>query len=150
LPLGACWTVTMVFSANSAVHVPLVPVPLNEQLIPAGILVMTPVPAEPAPGATVSRSGAAANPAVTALVTPLVTGSTHVPPVQLPVNPSKLPPPVLPATRVTVLPAANDALHTPLTKPAFTLHEMPEGELVTLPLPVPVPLTVTMPGAGTR
>lgn len=75
---------TSVFSGNSALHVPLVPAPFIEQLMPAGMLVITPPPAEPEPGATVSRNGAAVKPAVTALVTPLTMGSAQVPPVQLP------------------------------------------------------------------
>lgn len=131
-------------------HTPLVPAPLIAQLMPAGMLVITPPPAEPEPGATVSRNGAAVKPVVTALVTPLTIGSVQVLPVQLPVKPSKLDPLAPLAISVTVLPAENDALHTPLTKPAFTVHAMPEGELVTLPFPVPVPLTVIIPGAGTR
>jgi hypothetical protein len=89
-------------------------------------------------------------PTETALVTPLVIGNVQVPPVQLPLKPSKLEPPVPVASSVTAVPAGNDALHMPLTKPAITVHEIPDGELVTLPFPVLVPLTVTIPGAGIR
>ena len=124
--------------------------PLRTQFIPVGLLVMTPPPAEPAPAATVSRCGAAVNVAVTALVTALETAIVHVPPTQAPLKPSKLPLLLPPPISDTDAPAPNVALHTPLVTPAVMVHEIPDGELDTLPVPLPVPLTDTIPAGGTR
>ena len=150
LPLGVSCSVTTVPAAKYAVHVPLDVDPLSTQFTPVGELVITPPPADPAPAATVRRCGAAVNAAVTALVTPLDTEMTQLPPVHAPVNPSKLPLLVLPPISDTDAPAANVALHTPLVTPAVIVQEIPDGELVTLPVPLPAPLTATMPAGGTR
>ena len=149
-PLVVCWSVTTDPAAKYAVQVPLDVDPLSTQFTPVGALVITPPPAEPAPAATVSLCGAAVKAAVTALVTPLVTAITQLPPVQAPVKPSKLPLLLLPPISDTDAPASNVAPHTPLVTPAVIVHEIPDGELVTLPVPLPVPLTATMPAAGTR
>ena len=149
-PFGDWVSVTMLLATKYDVQVPLVVVPLITQLIPAGTLVITPLPAEPDPGATVTRCGAAVKAADTAVVTPLVMGSTQVPPLQAPLKPSKLPPFDPPLSSVTLVPASKGALHTPLVTPAVTVHAIPEGELVTVPAPVPVPVTLTVPRAGRR
>jgi hypothetical protein len=150
LPVVTCCSVTTVFAAKNAVHVPLVVEPLSTQLIPVGALVITPPPADPGPAVTVSRCGAALNAALTCDVTPVTLAIAHDPPVHAPLNPSKLPLLLLPAISVTVLPASNVALQIPLATPAVIVHEIPDGELVTLPVPVPVPVSVTMPGGGMR
>ena len=149
LPLLTCCSVTTVLAANQAVHAPLDDEALTTQLMPTGMLVITPPPEEPAPGVTVSRCGAAVKPTRTADVTVVVIARTQVLPVQAPVKPSKLPLLLPPAISVTLLPASNDALQIPFVTPAVTVHERPDGELVTLPIPVPVPLIVTMPAGGT-
>lgn len=140
----------MVLAGNVALQVPLVDVPLITQLMPTGVLVTTPLPAEPAPGATVTRCGAGVKPTLTALVTALTMARLQVAPVQAPPKPSKLPLCVLPPISATVLPAAKLALQMPLVTPAVTVHEIPEGELVTAPFPEPLPVMVTIPGGGTR
>jgi hypothetical protein len=149
-PLVVCWSVTTLLAVKNAVQVPLVVVPLSTQLMPAGALVTTPPPADPGPAVTVRRWGAALKAALTADVTLDPIEIAQDPPVQAPVKPSKLPLLVLPPISVTVLPASKVPLQMPLTTPAVMVHEMPDGELVTLPLPVPVPVTVTMPGGGMR
>ena len=141
---------TTVFAAKSAAQVPLVADPVSTQLMPMGVLVITPPPADPAPAVTVRRCGAAVKAAVTTLVMLLATATAQVPPVQAPLKPSKLAFAVPPATRVTVPPTSNEALQMPLVTPAVTVHEIPDGELVTAPVPVPTPLTVTIPGGGIR
>lgn len=149
-PLAVCCNVTTVLAAKKPVHTPLVVEPLSTQLMPAGELRITPPPADPAPAVTVNRCGAALNAALTADVTLLTTEIAQLPPVHAPVNPSKLPLFEAPPISVTVLPAAKVALQIPLVTPALTVHEIPDGELVTLPFPLPVPATVTMPAGGTR
>ncbi|HYW50229.1 MAG TPA: hypothetical protein VE861_06470 [Gemmatimonadaceae bacterium] len=150
LPLADCCRVTMLPAANDALQLPLDVEPVTTQLIPEGMLVITPLPDDPAPGVIVRRCGPAVNPTLTADVIPLVVGSVQVAPVQAPVNPSKLPALLPPALSVTVLPAANEALHMPLVTPAVLVHEMPDGELVTLPVPVPAPLIAMMPAGSAR
>ena len=131
-------------------QVPLDVEPLRTQFIPVGLLVMTPPPAEPAPAATVRRCGAAVNVAVTALVTALEKAIVQLPPMQAPLKPSKLPLLLPPPMSDTDAPASKVALHTPLVTPAVIVHEIPDGELVTLPVPLPAPLTDTTPAGGTR
>ena len=150
VPLGACVSVTTVLAANVTLHTPLVLPLLTVQLIAEGTLVITPLPAEPGAGETVSRCAAAVKAAETALVAPLVTGIVQVLPLQAPLKPSKLPPFDPPLSSVTVVPISKVALQVPLVTPAVTVHEMPDGELVTVPAPLPLPVTVTVPGAGTR
>jgi hypothetical protein len=133
-----------------AVHVPLVVVEFTRQLMPLGVLVITPPPLEPAPGAIVRRCGAAVNAAATAVVALLCTVMAQVAPVHAPANPSKLELLVPAPVRVTVLPASNVALQVPLATPALTVQERPDGELVTTPLPVPLPVNEIVPGVGTR
>ena len=149
-PVLDCCSVTTVLSGKSALHVPLEADPEITQLMPAGTLVITPDPVAPAPRATVSRWGAAVKPTLTALVMPLVTGITHVPPVHEPAKPSKVPPLLAPPINVTGVLAAKLAVQIPVVIPAVIVHEMPDGELLTAPLPVPLPATVTIPGAGSR
>ncbi len=138
-PVVDCSRVTTVLASNSVVQVPLVKVPLSEQLMPAGELVTRPPPAEPLPAAIVRRCGAAVNPAVATAFTLLTTGIVQLVPMQAPVNPSKLDPALPPPISITFVPAANSAVQVPLVTPAALVHEMPDGELVTLPEPVPVP-----------
>lgn len=150
LPLVACCSVTTLLSGKSALQDPLDADRDTTQLIPAGVLVTTPDPVEPEPGATVMRCGAAVKPTLTALVTPLTIGTTQVPPVHDPLKPSKVAPFDPPPISVTAVAASKLVLQIPLVLPAVTTQEMPEGELVTAPVPVPVLVIVTMPGGGTR
>lgn len=150
LPLADCCSITTVLAGKVALQVPLVDEPMITQLMPTGVLVTVPLPADPAPGATVSRCGAGVKPTLTALVTALTTDTVHVGPKQAPPNPSKLPFCVLPPISVTRLPASKLALQIPLVTPAVTVHAMPDGELVTAPLPVPLPEMVITPGCGMR
>jgi hypothetical protein len=142
--------VTNVPAAKNPVQVPLLVEPLSTQLMPDGVLVTSPLPPELAPGATVSRCGAAVKFAVTAVVIPLLMVRTHALPLQPPPNPSKLPLLLPAAFSVTVDAASNGALQIPLVTPAVMVHDNPAGELFTLPDPVPPPLIVIMPDGGRR
>lgn len=140
----------MVLAAKSALHVPLEVDPLTTQLMPAGVLLTTPVPVEPAPGATVSRCAAAVKATLTAVVTALTVAMLHVPPVHPPPKPSKLPPFNAPASRVTTVPGSKLAEQIPLPMPAVMVHAIPDGELLIVPLPVPLPDRAMIPAGGTR
>jgi hypothetical protein len=69
LPVGVWSNVTTVLIGNVAEHVPLDVLPFSVQLIPDGVLVITPPPDDPLPALTVRRCGAAVNAVDTAVVT---------------------------------------------------------------------------------
>ncbi len=162
IPVGDCVSVTVVPEATIIVQVPVVVPSFTLQLIPAGLLVMVPLPRDAGDGPTVTFTGAggagggvsttgAVNPADTLLVALGAIVTAQVGPAQAPVNPLKLLLPLTAATSATAPPDGNEALHVPLATPALIVHAMPLGELVTLPLPVPKPVTASVPGgAGTR
>lgn len=149
LPVGVCDSVTVVFVVNVTLHTPVVMPSLTVQLMPAGALVITPPPRDPAVGATTSVAGidGAEKPAPTDVVAPAPTVAVHDVPVHAPEKPPNALLPALCALSVTCVPAAKTEEQVPLAAPAVMLQLMPSGTLVTEPEPVPKPLTVSVPGA---
>ena len=149
LPAGICDRVTTVLVVKVTLHTPVVMPSFTVQLIPAGALVITPPPRDPAVGATTNVAGidAAANPAPTGVVVPETTVAVHAVPAHAPVNPLNALLPVLTAFSVTFSPPANTAAQVPFTLPAVMVQLMPSGRLVTVPAPVPKPPTDSVPGA---
>lgn len=139
---GACVTVTLVLSANAVLHVPVADRPLSAHESPDGALVSVPPPSVPVAAESVNVGGAV-NCAVTLDVTPVVSGTVHVLPEQAPLNPLNDARPDGVALSVTTVPGGNVVAHVPPATPDVTVHEIPDGTLVTSPLPVPPPLTAT-------
>jgi hypothetical protein len=123
---GVSASVTTVPLAKSAVHVCV-------QLIPAGLLTTVPVPV-PAATYVNSKLTAVLKFAVTACAALIVTVQVPVP-VQFPLQPVKVDPPVAVAVSTTCVPTAKLSVQT-------AGHVIPAGVLATLPVPVPAMLTV--------
>jgi len=125
-PVGAAVRVTGVPLVNVAEHTP-------RQVIPAGLLVTVPAPVPPME--TTRGIGGGLNVAVT----DWVLETLQVPlPLQPPLQPTKVEPPVGVAVRVTGVVKL---------WPQLPLVQMsPGGLLVTVPVPVPARLTVTVKG----
>jgi len=141
-PLGVAVRVTTVFGAKLKVQVPS-ELPFSiEQLMPAGTLVIVPLPV-PLEGPTLTLKVWGAKAAVTARL-PFIVSAQDPVPVQEPLQPVNdwLPPGV--AVRPTAIPAGKLAWQVPPVAPPLVMVQlMPAGELVTVPLPEPPPLTVT-------
>lgn len=125
---GMAVKVTALPLANAAEHV-------APQEIPAGLLVTLPVPAPV--GLTVSVKVCTAKVAVTVVAAPSVTTQVPVPVQPPPFQPVKVEPAAGAAVRVTAVPLANGPAHA-------APHEMPAGELVTVPEPAPALVTVSV------
>jgi len=120
--------VTCVPVLKSAVHV-------GPQLIPAGLLVMTP---PPVPAGVTLRGYAPATPpnvAVTDALLVKVTTQVEVP-LQAPDHPVNVEPAAGAAVSVTTVPLLNPALHV-------APQLIPDGLLVTTPVPVPARVTAS-------
>src|SRR5439155_3628020 len=120
-------------AAGAAVSVTAVPLvklaaQVAPQLIPAGALVMVPLPVPAL--LTVSAKAGSVNVAVTVVAAEMVTVQVLAPAQPPPVQPAKEEPAADAAVRVTAV---------PLVKLAEQVAPqlMPTGELVTVPLPVP-------------
>lgn len=151
LPPGIWVSVTSVFMANATLQMPDATPSLTVQLMPAGELVMVPLPCDAGDGRTVSVAGmVAANPAPIVVVAPVVTITVQVLPPHAPEYPENAPLPPATELSVTATPASNDALHPPPATPFVIVQKMPAGELVTVPDPVPTAVTATMPIGGAR
>src|SRR6266403_5304106 len=124
---GVAVSVTMVPLANEPEHV----VPHE---IPAGALVMVPLPAPVL--LTVSAKLWSASVAVTDVAALIVTVQVPVPEQPPPLQPVKLEPAAGVAVSVTAVPLANEEAQV-------APQEMPAGALVTVPLPAPGLLTVS-------
>jgi hypothetical protein len=134
-------------------HTPLVTLLLIVQLMPAGTLVITPLPRDAGDGVTVRMDGivgvtAAMNVAATVLTLPRTIDALQVCPLQLPLNPVKDPLPDDVALSAITMPAANAAEQVPLVAPAVMAQLMPSGALVIVPLPLPPPVMVSVPGGS--
>jgi hypothetical protein len=125
---GAAVRMTAVPLANEAAHV-------APHEMPAGALVMVPVPAPVL--LSVSVNDCSAKAAVTLWAALMVTVQVPVPVQPPPVQPEKVEPAAGAAVSVTAVPLANEAEHV-------APHEMPAGLLVTVPLPVPDLATVNV------
>ena len=123
---GVAVSVTAVPPANEPEHV----VPHE---IPAGALVMVPLPAPVL--LTVSAKLWSAKVAVTVCAALIVTVQVPVP-VQPPLQPVKVEPAAGAAVRVTTVPVVKEVEHV-------APQEMPAGALVTVPLPAPALVTVS-------
>jgi hypothetical protein len=104
--------------------------------MPAGALVTLPVPLPLR--VTVSPTGAGLNVAVTVVAAFTVTAQVLVP-LQAPLHPAKVEPPVPVAVSVNAVPGATVSEQS---EP----HEMPAGTLVTVPVPPPFLVTVRVTG----
>src|SRR6267142_1996575 len=124
---GVAVSVTAVPLANEAEHV----VPHE---IPAGVLVMVPLPVPVL--LTVSAKLWSANVAVTDVAALIVTVQVPVPVQPPPLQPVKVDPAAGVAVSVTAVPLANAAEQV-------APQEMPTGALETVPVPAPVLLTVS-------
>lgn len=138
--LATCDTVTLVLSANAAVHVPLTAMLLSAQESPDGVLVSVPPPSDPVTAESASVGGAV-NCAVTLLVLPVTIVNVQVVPAQAPVYPENDDIPDGVAVRVTTVFGGNVVLHEPAATPTVMEQLMPLGELATTPVPVPPPVT---------
>jgi hypothetical protein len=124
---GVAVSVTAVPLANEPEHV-------APHEIPAGALVMVPLPAPVL--LTVSAKLWSVNVAVTDVAALIVTVQVPVPVQPPPLQPVKLEPAAGVAVSVTAVPLANEEAQV-------APQEMPAGALVTVPLPAPVLLTVS-------
>lgn len=106
------------------------------QLIPAGLLVTVPVPVPARITPSIAAPWVGVNVAVIFSLALIVTTQVGPLPQPPPVHPAKdeLAPAV--ALRVTMVPAANAALHV------CSQLLMPDGSLLTLPVPLPASATV--------
>src|SRR5262247_2410708 len=125
-------------AAGAAVRATTVPLANVEEhvaphVMPAGVLVMVPLPAPVL--LTVSAKLWTAKVAVTDCAALIVTLQVPVP-VQPPLQPVKVEPAAGVAVRVTTVPVVKEVEHV-------APHVMPAGALVMVPLPAPVLLTVS-------
>src|SRR6266581_6255377 len=128
LASGVAVKVTAVALANGAAHV-------APQVMPAGELVMVPVPVPDL--LTVSVKDCCAKVAVTEVAALRVTIQGPVPEQPPPLQPVKVEPASGVAVRVTAVPLANGAAQV-------APQSMPAGLLVTVPEPAPALLTVSV------
>jgi hypothetical protein len=150
LPTGVCVSVTIKFAAYVTLQTPEVTPSSTVHAIPAGMLVIVPLPRDASDDVTVSvAGGASVNVTPIVAVAALVTTTLHGADVHAPEKPDTVPLAALNAFNATVLPAANDALQVPLGVPAVIVHAIPSGTLVIVPDPEPDPLTATLPGGTT-
>jgi len=131
-------------AAGAAVKVTAVPLANGDaqvvpQEMPAGALVTVP---DPVPAlVTVSVKGCSVNVAVTVCAAFTVTVQVPVPVQPPPLQPANVEPVAGVAVRVTAVPLANG-------EEQVVPHEMPAGELVTVPDPVPALVSVSVKGCS--
>lgn len=110
---------------------PKLAVQIAPQSIPAGMLVMVPLPVPLLVIVNVAVAGTAVKSALTICAPFMVTTQPPVPLQPPPLHPAKLEPASAIAVKVIALPVENPALHV-------LPQLIPAGALVTVPVPVPV------------